>query len=494
MAKDNIANAAGADDPDLAIALKTVLCVDLDGTLVRVDTLVEGVLALVGSWSLLRCILVLLRSGRAAFKAAVAAATEFNPALLPYNDEFVAFLRSERQLGRRIILVTAADRKIANLVSEHVGLFDDVMASDGKINLKGHRKAAALADRFGKRNFTYAGDSSADLEVWRVAGAAIVVGASAQVERSARRLLPIERTFPFNGAVIPELARALRPHQWVKNFLVFVPILTAGVVDDPAAWRGALLAFIAFSGTASGIYIINDLLDLAADRGHPRKRNRPFARGAASPVTGLVLSAMSVGLGFTAGWFAGVDVMLLAYGLLSICYSFRLKELPLVDVFTLAALYTIRIIGGGVATGHIASVWLLAFSSFLFLSLAFLKRVAEINETTGKTVARRGYLTTDGGILEIFGCCAAFSSCVVLALFVQSESATSQYVSSPFLWCLVPVFLFWQCRLWLSADRGWMDDDPIVFAFRDWVSWAVVACICGILLSARMMPLPLSLR
>jgi 4-hydroxybenzoate polyprenyltransferase len=284
------------------------------------------------------------------------------------------------------------------------------------------------------------------------------------------------------------MVRAMRPHQWLKNLLVFVPILTAHALGEVGSWVNAALAFAALSATASAIYIVNDLTDLAADRRHPRKRRRPFASGALDPVSGGIMAAFLLTLGIGLGHACGVLPVLAVYAACSLSYSFKLKELPLVDIFTLAALYTLRLFAGGEATGHLVSLWLLGFSSFLFLSLAALKRVEELMalaQRSGRQAARRGYLAEDAAILQMFGCCAAFMSSVVLALFVQNEAAAQQYASPALLWATVPLILFWECRLWLSTARGYMHDDPIVYAARDWVSWLVAAAVTIILIAAR---------
>jgi 4-hydroxybenzoate polyprenyltransferase len=243
--------------------------------------------------------------------------------------------------------------------------------------------------------------------------------------------------------------------------------------------------FVAFCATASGIYLGNDLMDLAADRRHPRKRLRPFARGALPLQQGVAFAALLVCLGAIAGWLAGTPPIILIYAALSMTYSLHLKQQPLADVFTLAALYTIRLVGGGEASGHALSLWLLAFSTFLFLSLALMKRVQELLALRVSRIARRGYMAGDEAILQMFGCASAFAASVVLALFVQSETAMRQYRSPALLWAIVPVVLFWQCRLWLSTARGYMRDDPILYAARDWVSWLVAGLSAVLLVAAQ---------
>jgi 4-hydroxybenzoate polyprenyltransferase len=281
------------------------------------------------------------------------------------------------------------------------------------------------------------------------------------------------------------LIRALRPHQWVKNLLVFVPIVTARAVGDVHGWFEALLMFAAFSATASGIYLLNDLCDLAADRQHPKKCARPFASGALPLQIGLVAAPLLVIVGAGIAAAAGTLPVLVFYAAMSVAYSFYFKAQPLVDVFLLAGLYTVRVIGGGVATGYHVSLWLLAFSSFLFLGLALVKRVAELQELAKREerkVAGRGYRAGDAPILLAMGVGASFITSLVLTLYVQAELIPGGDRRPTLAWAIVPLMLFWQCRIWLATARGRMHHDPIVFAARDWVSWLVAGASFGVLL------------
>jgi 4-hydroxybenzoate polyprenyltransferase len=463
------------------------LCVDLDGTLTYSDTLLEGIVSHPRDARLADAVITLFSRGRSAFKQRIAANAPFDPTLLPYNQALLNYLVKEKGEGRHLVLATAANHAIADAVAKHIGLFDEVVASDETHNLKGRAKAAALCARFGKHGFAYAGNDRSDLSVWESSGAALLVNVPPGVARRARRLVPVEMTLPRHPAPLSALLRAMRPHQWVKNFLVFIPIFTAHAVSDLSAWYSAALVFAAFCATASAIYIFNDATDLAADRRHPRKRLRPFASGALPLSTGLLAACLLAVLGLSMAAASGTLLVLLTYAAMSTAYSLSLKEQPLVDVFMLGALYTIRMFGGGVATGHELSLWLLAFSGFLFLGLALLKRVAEltsIKRIEGQLVARRGYASSDMPVLQTFGCCASFASSLVLALFVQREATAAQYASPGLLWGIVPLMLFWQCRLWLSTTRGYMHDDPIIYSARDWVSWIVGAAVMLILLLA----------
>lgn len=463
------------------------LCVDLDGTLLFSDTLHDAALAVaLAQWSTLFRLPRWLAAGKAHLKQELAARWDFDPATLPYNTGVVSLLKRERARGRRIVLCTAADRRVAEAVAVHLGLFDEVLASDGVVNLRGPAKAEALVRRFGQRGFTYIGNDLTDVAVWEQAAGAIVVGVSRRMQRAATRF-QVEESIAPQTSVLPALLRALRPSQWSKNALCLVPMLASASLD-PLAWLAALGIVAAFCATASAIYVLNDLSDLAADRAHPRKSRRPFASGALPVAWGFALAPALLLLGGVLGWVSGALPVLFAYAALSLAYTLRLKELPLVDVFVLAALYTLRVVAGGVASSHTVSLWLLGFSAFLFLSLGLIKRVSELTRlaTVKQTrVARRGYLVQDLNLLQQLGCASSFASVVVLSLYVQSDAALHAYAFPGALWAAVPLLLFWQCRLWLATARGYMHDDPIVYAARDRPSWLTLACLCAVALAAR---------
>jgi 4-hydroxybenzoate polyprenyltransferase/phosphoserine phosphatase len=449
------------------------LCVDLDRTLVRTDTLHEQLVNALRNPRLLVRLPGLLLAGKAAFKAALARDTSLGVDHLPYNDELIEWIRVQRAAGRWIVLATAASEHIAREVASHLGIFDEVIASTAERNLRGAAKADALVQRFGEKNFDYAGDSGSDVDVWRHAHAAILVAASSRDRRRAVAVAAIEHEFPGRKGTVAALVRALRPHQWSKNLLVFVPVVTARAVLDSGSLISAAIAFLAFSAAASGVYVLNDLMDLSADRLHPRKRQRPFASGALSLSAAVVLVPSLWGIGIGLATLVGLTSIIALYVVVSTLYSVFVKEFPLVDIFTLAALYSVRLFGGGEASGHRVTLWLLGFSSFLFLGLAAMKRVSEVQalRADGRSgLARRQYSESDLPVLVGIGCSAAFAASVVLALYVQAEFGTNMVGRSGLLWSIVPLFLFWQCRLWLATSRGQMTDDPIVYAVRDWVS------------------------
>ena len=467
----------------------TPLCVDLDGTLIRTDSLIEGILSILSQRRGIGKLPQLSAATRAIFKQRVGALADLRPELLPYNAELLEFLHGQKREGRRIVLVTAADQSTAQSIANHLDLFDEIIASNGDRNLKGAAKANELVLRFGRKGFDYAGDSRADLAVWREANGIIIVNASQAVAREARALGKVIAEFNCRRSPILAMIRAMRPHQWVKNLLVFVPILASRSFTDWPAVLGALGMFVSFCAAASGIYLLNDLMDLTADRRHPTKRNRPFASGALSLPFGALFAITLVATGLVLAHSVGASSLLLAYAAISFAYSLVLKQYPLLDVFILSALYTLRIVAGGVASEHRVTLWLLAFSGFLFLGLALVKRTREIaaNDFNQSTV-RRGYFPEDHAILQTFGVASAFAACVVLALFVNSTTAVETYAAPDLLWGLVPLILFWQLRLWLSTQRGHMHDDPIVYASRDWVSWWVAIGVIVVVLAASWGP------
>ena len=428
-----------------------------------------------------------LARGKAHLKSNLASRATFDPSSLPYNQDLLVWLNAQHAAGRRLILCTASDRSIAEPIAAHLGFFDEVMASDGSANLAGRNKADALEARFGRGGYDYVGNSSADLHVWQGARRAIVVNASNSLAQQARKLCEVEIEFPSPALGLGMLRRVLRAHQWLKNALLFVPLLAAHQVFSGDSWMGLLLAFVSFSLCASTVYIANDLFDLESDRAHPRKRARPFASGAVPAWMGVILAPILFGLSILVGSRVGPDFMfwLLVYFAVTCVYSWRLKQLVLVDCLALAILYTLRIVAGGAAAGLPMSFWLLAFSMFLFMSLAFVKRYAELQLQImhGKEKAHgRGYATADASLIQMLGINTGIAAVLVLALYLNSEAVIIQYATPELVWAAVPVMLFWVSWIWLQAHRGNMHDDPVVFAVKDKVSLTAGA-VFGIILA-----------
>lgn len=465
---------------ELLVADAVPLVVDLDGTLIRTDLLIESFLALAATRpGAAVTALGRLRQGRAALKAELADHAIVDLHTLPFDDEVLAYIRAARAAGRKVYLASASDRRLVEGVAAHLGLFDGAFGSDQCINLAGPAKAAALAEAF-PGGFDYLGDDpKADLPVWDRCRVPMVAGPAL-----ARRLRPrYPRLQQVGGAPsrLTDHLRALRPHQWLKNLLVFVPLVAAHALD-PQAIGAAALAFVAFSLCASSVYLLNDLLDLAADRRHHSKKWRPLACGrmpllhAAGLAPVLLVAAAALG-GLLGGAFLGV---LAAYCGLSLLYSVALKRLMLADVMTLAVLYTVRLFAGGIACAIPISPWLMGFSVFLFLCLAMVKRTTELVRHPGNLPPGRGYAASDLPMLESLAAAAGYGAVVVLALYINGPDVHALYRHPEFLWAACLLLLYWVSRVLMLAHRGRMDDDPVIFAIRDRASLMVGAGVLAI--------------
>lgn len=468
-----------------------VVCVALDGVLVRTDTWYECIVATLCDSARLIRLAASLSSGPEGVSACLGACDAVDVALLPYETSLIDLLRSERARGRRIILIAGRNGELARAIADHLGLFDAVIVPEPDRASRADGSLAAIRAHLGDAPFAYVGRSADDMPVWRAAASRIVVNATPAVLRDVAALGNLEASIDAGTVRLRAAFRAMRPHQWVKNLLVFVPILAASDLLSAGAWLAGMTLFLGLSFTASSIYLLNDLCDLRADRQHRSKRRRPFASGALPLQAGLVMVPGLLATGLLLGYLVEVLPLLAAYAVLSAVYSFRLKAMPLVDLFVLAALYTLRIVAGGEATDHPASLWLLAFSGFFFFSLAVVKRVAEllpVAEQLDHQLSGRGYRSGDLLILQLMGVCASFMSSVVLALFVQSDTVAARYASPGLLWVIVPLILFWQCRVWLATMRGQMDEDPIVYATRDKAAWISGAGVVSAMLAAQVSP------
>jgi len=457
------------------------IAVDLDGTLTLTDTLHESVLTLVRNKPYLLLLLPFwLFKGIAHLKQKVAEHSELDVTTLPYNQPLIDWLQAEKQRGKKIVLSTAANEKIAKQVVRNFNFFDEFIASDSTTNLKSARKREALQKRYGVKGYDYAGNSNDDLEVWAGASNAIVVNASETVVSKASTLTSVSQIFRSERAGFAIWFKALRVHQWLKNLLLFVPLLAAHQIGNAQSLGLLIIAFLSFSLCASSVYITNDLLDLESDRIHPRKRFRPFASAKLSVLHGVIAAPLLIAASFLLGAVVGLDflIVLLVYLLMAVTYSFNLKRLVLVDCLTLATLYTMRIIAGAATVSVSLSFWLLAFSIFIFLSLAFVKRYAEllVQSSEGKNSAHgRGYLVTDAPLLQALGVSSGYISTLVIALYLRSENVMSLYAQPLAIWLLIPILLFWVSWVWLKSSRGEMHDDPIVFAAKDKTSLSVAA-------------------
>lgn len=455
------------------------LAVDLDGTLIATDLLWEGLFILLKKNPLYIFLVPFwLVAGPAQLKQAIADRIDIDPASLPYREALLQRMRAEHADGRKIVLATGTPRKFAEAIAAHLGIFDYVLATDGPHNMTSGRKRDALTAAYGDGGFDYAGNSRHDLKVFEAARDAIVVAP----DRHAKRWQAANsaEVLPAPKRTLKTFVRMLRVHQWLKNSLIAVPmVLSHEYFNTNMIWQ-CLLAFVSFSAVASAIYILNDFFDLALDRKHPTKCNRPFASGALSIPFGLGAMAVLLAIGIAAGLLLPIEFLgvLAGYIVVTTAYSLSFKRMLLVDVLTLAGLYTVRVLAGAAATGVEVSFWLLAFSIFFFLSLALVKRYVELRTTVipvGERIAGRGYRIEDQEIVAQAGMASAFSSALVLALYMDSAAVRELYPHPWLVWPLAPIVLYLTMRVWILARRDEMNDDPVVFIIRDWRSQIIVA-------------------
>ena len=459
------------------------LVVDLDGTLIRTDVLYESLARLLHLNPLYAFLVPLwLGRGRAHLKRQVAQRASLNVQRLPYRQDVLSYLREQARGGRELVLATTTDALIADEVAAHLGIFSRVLASDGTTNLKGEAKAGRLQSIFGERGFTYVGNDWADVPVWRAAGSGVVVSANRRLAEQVARVTPIERMFMQPATGLRSLIKALRLDQWVKNVLVFVPLFAAHRAAELPLLGTASVAFIAFGLVASAGYLVNDLADIEVDRLSERKRQRPFASGTLDFRVGLaavpLLALGGIGLGFSLSWL--VALALIGYFGSAVLYTFLLKKIALADVFTLAILYTSRLVVGALAVAVPLSQWMLAFSVFFFLCLAFAKRYSELRELRTRKLHQaegRGYLAEDFELLASLGAGSGFIAVLVLALYINSPEVAVLYRTPATLWLACLVLLYWISRLWIIAHRGTLDEDPIVFAIKDRTSYLAATLI-----------------
>jgi 4-hydroxybenzoate polyprenyltransferase len=462
------------------------LVVDLDGTLIHSDLLWEAIVLFIKRHFLQIWRLPLwLLEGKTGFKARLAAAIDFDPAYLPYDQELLRLIARERESGRTIVLATGSERRYAERIAAHLKLFDKVLATDGALNLTSHNKADQLVALYGEQGFDYVGNAGVDVAVWRKSRYAFSVTAKPFALGGGRAT---EQMGSPRGGWALALLRAMRPRQWLKNLLVFVPMLAGHAITLPTFMQ-SLVAFVAFSLCASSAYLLNDALDAHDDRAHPTKQRRPIAAGHlplavamfASPVLGgaaLLLCAL-------------YDPLLLlavsVYFASTLAYSLHLKRLAMVDIVTLALLYNMRIFGGAAATAIEPSFWLLAFSFFIFLSLAMLKRFSELFNMQARGVNKssgRGYTVADKTPIGVMGVNSAFMAVLIFMLYFNSNNVLALYRQPAWLMGIVPLLVFWLGRLWLLASRGMVNEDPVLYVSRDRVSLVVVSLCVALAIAA----------
>ncbi|QJR12377.1 hypothetical protein DSM104443_03463 [Usitatibacter rugosus] len=456
--------------PALASADPVPLCVDLDGTLVKSDMLLESLVAALKRRPLLAFALPFwLARGRAALKHELAMrADAIDVAVLPYDEAVLQRLRDAREQGRTVVLATAADSTIAQRIADHLGLFQTVLASDGVKNLKREAKARELVARYGEKGFDYVGEDRHDVPIWNHAREAIDVKRKTNPVRAVRR--------------------GTRAYQWAKNLLVFVPLLTAHRWDA-ASISACSLAFVAFCLVASAVYLANDLADLQDDRRHPTKRTRAIASGELPIGAALLLLPLLVAGAALIAWRLppAFGALLVTYIVANLAYSLVLKRVAILDVFVLAGLYTLRLLAGAAAIDVPVSPWLLAFSLFLFLSLALAKRYVEVDSVLARDeekVGGRGYHAGDGPLVAMLGTASGYLAVLVFALYVTSPQVAALYKAPGVLGFAIPLLLYWISRVWLLAHRGALHEDPLLFALRDRASYIVGALVLVTMLAA----------
>jgi 4-hydroxybenzoate polyprenyltransferase len=469
------------------MAAEVPLIVDCDRTLTRADVAIEAMVVHARQgWRQLVLTLWWLFAGKAAMKTRLARCSPVDAAALPIRPEVTALIGEARTAGRLVILASAGHRRNLARISAIHGPFDGIIGTTWRRNMKGRAKLLAIQATIGDAPFDYVGDSYADRPVWAAARIAYTVGvptgSANEVRLSSPK--PLWRT----------LIRAMRPHQWAKNALVFVPVLTAGLVGDWMADARALLAFGLLSLLASSVYLVNDTLDITADRAHRTKHKRPIANGDL-PIPHALAAAALFSIGsLTAAWWLMGPLTFAALGVyfaLTVAYSFYLKATMIADVIALACLYTIRLVIGAAAIGVAASGWLLLFSMFFFLSLAYLKRYIELRDASGPDHALlggRGYVPADSDIVAISGIAAGMVSLLVIALFAEAMAADGGYASGRVLWLLVLPLLYWLNRVWMMARRGEVDGDPVAFAIKDPKSISVGVVVLVIVAVAKFVP------
>tara|TARA_Y100000588_G_C14273814_1_gene933458 strand:- start:308 stop:1756 length:1449 start_codon:yes stop_codon:yes gene_type:complete len=467
----------------LGCLTEDILIVDLDGTVLKSDMLHESFWSALGrDWRVLFRSLLAFCRGRAALKGYLFQVSDVDLDLLPYDDDVITYVKKFRERGGRTALVTGTTQKFADKIAEKLDIFDEVHGSDLKNNLKGASKAEFLIDRFGNEGFVYIGDSKADLRPWAAAKKAVTVNASSSLRKDVEAMgKPYEHLETMSRSIKPYF-KVLRFHQWVKNVLIFSPIIMAHCLDVVLVGKG-VIAFIAFSFTASSGYVLNDLFDLAADRQHPRKKTRPIASGDARIHLSslLALALLMFGLLLAASLSIEFFIIIIVYFLFTITYSMTLKRKIILDIFMLAGLYTMRIVAGGLASNIELSFWLIAFSTFFFFALAAMKRQAELIDLSGRdgeSPEGRSYSINDLPLISIITICSGYLSVLVMAQYVNSPAVIKLYTLPEALWGVCGVLLYWLTHMAMTTHRGAMNDDPVLFAIKDWVS---KFCFCAIL-------------
>jgi 4-hydroxybenzoate polyprenyltransferase/phosphoserine phosphatase len=466
------------------------LIVDLDGTLLKTDIFWESILILFKQNPLIVFFLpTWLLKGRAFLKKEVSRRVSLDVSILPYNNKLFSYLLSQRAKGRRLYLATGADENPAKEVADYLKIFESVFASDGITNLTGRHKKERLIETFGEKGFDYAGNSAQDIPVWSTARRAILVNPSQRLRTKAGRVTDVVHVFEDRKQISLNYLKALRVHHWFKNLILFAPLVAAHRAYEPILLKQACIGFLSFCFLASSVYILNDLLDLAADRHHPHKRSRAFAAGQVPIPIGLCLIPVLLGLSFLMGillpaTFLGIIIV---YYVITLTYSLFLKQVVILDLIILAGLFATRLLAGSATVDIWPSSWLMVFSIFIFLSLAMVKRYKELiimHALGGETAKARNYEVSDREIIKPMGIASGYVSVLVLALYIASDTAQNLYARSQAIWFLCPLLLYWISYIWLTAHRMKMNDDPVVFAMKDRTSLIILILMAATVLIA----------
>ncbi|MFZ8198277.1 UbiA family prenyltransferase [Alteromonas portus] len=464
--------------------------VDLDGTFTKTDLLLESFLIAFkeNPFIVVRCIIWLMIS-REMLKSKLSVLADIDPHTLPLNEKFYAYLMSEKKNGRQIYLATAANEKYAKSITKSFEIFDGYISSSDKVNLKGKKKLKRIKEMC--NTFSYAGNEIVDFEIFKEAQESILVNPSPKVRKQSLNI-NIDKTFDYHQSSLKDWIRQARVHQWAKNLLIFVPLIVSGLFYKTDSISLAVMAFFAFSFLASATYILNDALDLESDRNHTRKRYRPLASGVIPIKEGMLGALALFVLSALISLFIGISfsTILVGYLILTLSYSFVIKQYIGMDVVCLALLYTVRILAGAAAIEVVVSYWLFAFSIFVFISLALVKRCSEIQsmQAEGKSRAKgRDYTIDDYSVLEGFGTSSAMLSVLMFCFYINNNALTDQYQQPDTLWLIVPALSYWLMRMWIKTRRGEMHDDPIVFSLKDKGSLTTIGFCCFIALLAQIL-------
>lgn len=455
------------------------LCVDLDYTVLATDILTEQIIRFVQKNPLnILIIFWFLLFGKHHLKKKLNEKVEIAPNELPYRRETLDFLNAEREKGRKLILITASLHQIGEKVNKYLGIFDEVYGTKNNTNLRGKNKAKFLIETFGEKGFDYLGDSRYDIPIWKKANKSYIVSNAPSLIKKVSRFNNFGKIIQVPKITLLSIIKQLRIHQWVKNLLVFLPMVMAHSFNQEKSMLG-FIAFFAFCSISSAVYVLNDIFDLPFDRIHPNKKKRPLACGSITINQAIILFVFMLSLGLLLSSSLSSIFLLIAisYILLNLLYSFYFKSIYILDIFLLTFFYSIRIYAGGIATHIQVSKWLLAFSVFFFLSLASLKRYAEIvnlSDSPSKEQLGRPYTLSNSILTLLIGVVSAFAAVLVFILYINSDVVVMFYQNPKFLWLLAFGLLYWLLFLWDIANKGKMHYDLIIEALTNKVSLGII--------------------